>query len=137
MLLLTKASLCLDRLLLLAELLLTKLQIIELNPKDAYDGCALLSELQLGTSPQHQATRQRIAQICGNDWGMWRTLTLNLERCVTYARTHDETLATSVAQQVTALTTFLDQTPKTLTFKMRAAVGDRVRWYETPEEVER
>lgn len=120
-----------------AELLLTKLQIIELNPKDAYDGCALLSELQLGTSPQHQSTRQRIAHICGNDWGMWRTLTLNLERCVTYARTHDETLAISVAQQVTALTAFLDQSPKTLAFKMRAAVGDRVRWYETPEEVER
>jgi hypothetical protein len=68
---------------------------------------------------------------------MWRTLTLNLERCVVYARTQDEVLATSVAQQVSALTTFLDQTPKTLAFKMRAAVGDRVRWYENPEEVER
>ena len=120
-----------------AELLLTKLQIIELNPKDAYDGCALLSELHIGTSPQQLATRQRIGHICGNDWGMWRTLTLNLERCVTYARTHDEALATSVSHQVTALTAFLDQTPKTLAFKMRAAIGDRVRWYETPEEVER
>jgi hypothetical protein len=120
-----------------AELLLTKLQIIELNPKDAYDGCALLHELQLGTSPNQHATRARIGQICGNDWGMWRTLTLNLERCVTYAHTQDETLATSVAQQVTALTTFLEQTPKTLAFKLRAAVGERVRWYETPEEVER
>ncbi|MFN5060130.1 MAG: hypothetical protein ACK5GU_09450 [Chloroflexota bacterium] len=120
-----------------AELLLTKLQIIELNPKDAHDGCALLHELQLGTSPEQQSTRVRIGQICGNDWGMWRTLTLNLERCVVYARTQDEVLATSVAQQVSALTTFLDQTPKTLAFKMRAAVGDRVRWYENPEEVER
>jgi hypothetical protein len=46
-------------------------------------------------------------------------------------------LAASVAQQVTALTTFLEQTPKTLAFKMRAAIGERVRWYETPEEVER
>ena len=120
-----------------AELLLTKLQIIELNPKDAYDGCALLHELQLGTSPQHQATRQRLGQICGNDWGIWRTLTLNLARCVTYAHTQDETLSASVAQQVAALTAFLDQSPKTLAFKMRAAIGERVRWYETPEEVER
>jgi hypothetical protein len=120
-----------------AELLLTKLQIIELNPKDAHDGCALLHELQLGTSPDQQATRARIGQICGNDWGMWRTLTMNLERCMDYARTHDAANAASVAQQVNALTTYLDQTPKTLAFKMRAAVGERVRWYETPEEVER
>jgi hypothetical protein len=120
-----------------AELLLTKLQIIELNAKDAYDGCALLHELQLGTHPDHQATRQQIGRICGHDWGMWRTLTLNLARCVAYAQSQDAALATSVTQQVTALTTFLDQSPKTMGFKMRAAVGDRVRWYETPEEVER
>ncbi|MFZ9857887.1 MAG: hypothetical protein ACO3F2_06090 [Roseiflexaceae bacterium] len=120
-----------------AELLLTKLQIIELNPKDAYDGCALLHELQLGTSPDQHATRMHIGKMCSNDWGIWRTLTLNLERCMAYAHTQDEALATSVAQQVGALTTFLDQTPKSLAFKMRAAVGDRVRWYEIPEEVER
>lgn len=120
-----------------AELLLTKLQIIELNAKDAHDGCALLNELQLGTHPDHAATRQQLGRICGHDWGMWRTLTLNLGRCVTYAQSQDTALATSVTQQVTALTTFLDQTPKTMGFKMRAAVGDRVRWYETPEEVER
>lgn len=120
-----------------AELVLTKLQIIELNPKDAYDGCALLHELQLGTAPDQHATRQRISQICGNDWGLWRTLTLNLERCVTYARAHNDLPADSIAQQVTALTALLNHMPKTMAFKMRAAIGERMRWYDTPEEVER
>lgn len=120
-----------------AELLLTKLQIIKLNPKDAHDGCALLRYLQLGTSSAQAGTRQRLAQLCGNDWGLWRTFTLNLERCVQYTHTHCPDATDVVAREVDALRLFLDSTPKSLAFKMRAAVGDKVKWYEEPEEVER
>lgn len=120
-----------------AELLLTKLQIIKLNPKDAHDGCALLRYLKLGTSPAHAATRQRLAQLCGNDWGLWRTLTLNLERCVQYTVTHCPEFTADVTAESVALRTMLDSAPKSLAFKMRAAVGEKVKWYEEPEEVER
>lgn len=120
-----------------AELLLTKLQIIKLNPKDAHDGCALLRYLHIGTSPAHASTRQRLAQLCGNDWGLWRTLTLNLERCVQYTVTHCPEFTADVTAESVALRNMLDAAPKSLAYKMRATLGDKVKWYEEPEEVER
>jgi hypothetical protein len=121
----------------IAELLLTKLQIYELNAKDAYDGCALLSTLHIGTAPSQQATRARIAALCGADWGLWRTFTMNLDRCTAYAKDNQSPDAPTVMREVAALTTFLAAAPKSLAFKTRALVGDNVRWYELPEEVER
>lgn len=121
-----------------AELLLTKLQIYQLNPKDAHDGCALLHELQIGTNPAQQATRDRMAQLCGADWGLWRTFTLNLERCVAYANSHHDAQFVAVLQnEVTGVFNVLANAPKTLGYKMRAAVGEKVPWYELPEEVDR
>jgi hypothetical protein len=75
--------------------------------------------------------------LCGNDWGLWRTFTLNLERCVTYCHTHAPAIAADVASEVGAIRQFIDATPKSLAFKMRATIGDKVKWYEEPEEVER
>jgi len=120
-----------------AELLLTKLQIIKLNPKDAHDGCALLRTAQIGTSTSQAATRQRLAQLCGQDWGLWRTLTLNLARCVQYTTTHCPEYTPIVTHEAQAIQQFLDGAPKSLAYKMRAAIGDKVKWYEEPEEVER
>ncbi len=121
----------------ISELLLTKLQIIKLNPKDAHDGAALLHYLRIGTSVAHALTRQQLATLCGNDWGLWRTFTLNLERCVTYCQTHATDIAADVATEANAIRQFIDATPKSLAFKMRATVGEKVKWYEEPEEVER
>ena len=121
----------------IAELLLTKLQIFELNAKDAYDGCALLRTIQIGTAPAQQPTRARIAALCGADWGLWRTFTMNLERCSQYALANHPAEAHAVKTEVDALLASIAAAPKTLAFKTRALVGDKVRWYELPEEVER
>lgn len=119
------------------ELLLTKLQIYQLNAKDAHDGCTLLTQLQIGTAPAQASARARIEALCGADWGLWRTFTLNLERCVAYAREHDPAIADAVAREATALIAGLAAAPKTLAYKTRALVGEKVRWYELPEEVKR
>ncbi len=119
------------------ELLLTKLQIYELNPKDAHDGCTLLSQVHIGTDPAPAPARARINTLCGADWGLWRTFTMNLERCVAYAQHHDPAITPDVAREVAALVASMAAAPKTLGFKTRAMVGDKVRWYELPEEVER
>lgn len=119
------------------ELLLTKLQIYQLNPKDAHDGCTLLRILAVGTALAQGDARARIYALCGADWGLWRTFTMNLERCVSYAKEHDPANAAAVAREAEALIAGLAAAPKTLGYKTRALVGDKVRWYELPEEVER
>src|ERR671929_1986588 len=63
----------------LAELLLTKLQIIELNEKDVRDTVLLLHGHEVGDGDGDQLNAARIAELCADDWGVWRTITANLE----------------------------------------------------------
>src|SRR5947209_3459068 len=62
----------------LAELLLTKLQIIELNEKDVRDAVALLLEHEV-TNDDEGVNSSHISELCAEDWGLWRTITRNLE----------------------------------------------------------
>src|SRR5205823_1125353 len=62
----------------LAELLLTKLQIIELNEKDVRDTVALLLEHEV-TDDDAGVNASHVASLCAGDWGLWRTITHNLE----------------------------------------------------------
>src|SRR5437868_10145107 len=61
----------------LAELLLTKLQIIELNEKDVRDTVALLLEHDV-TDDDAGVNASHIADLCASDWGLWRTISHNL-----------------------------------------------------------
>src|SRR4051794_32373601 len=65
----------------LAELLLTKLQIIELNEKDVRDTVLLLHGHPVGEHDDDAVNAARIAELCAADWGLWRTITANLQRC--------------------------------------------------------
>src|SRR5438876_2278113 len=63
------------------DLLLTKLQIVELNAKDVHDVLHLFSgfPVQDGDEPGTIGTA-RIGKIVGEDWGWWRTVTGNLDK---------------------------------------------------------
>lgn len=126
-----------------ADLLLTKLQIVELNAKDARDICHLLSAFPVaGDSPGEsgpEIDRDRFLGVLCADWGWWRTVTGNLSKLallvgadatlVPPAPRHD---ALGSAERLLELA---DAAPKSLKWKARARVGERARWYELPEEV--
>src|SRR5215216_4326667 len=65
----------------LAELLLTKLQIIEVNEKDIRDTVLLLHGHPIEDHDGDAVNAARIAELCASDWGLWRTITANLQRC--------------------------------------------------------
>jgi hypothetical protein len=121
----------------LAELLLTKLQIAELNEKDVRDALALLHEHPVGDEDGDTVNAARAAVLCAADWGLWRTITGNLEttldRLDAYALSADERSA--VAQRVQALLDRIEAEPKSRAWRLRARIGERKRWYELPEEV--
>ncbi len=115
-----------------ADLLLTKLQVVEVNEKDLKDVCALLLDQPIsarGIDPR------RIAEVVGADWGWWRTCTNTLEVVIAYARSlagfeeRDRVLWS--AQEVRGL---IDRAPKSLRWRLRSIVGERMLWYELPEE---
>lgn len=124
----------------LIDLLLEKLQIVEINKKDLVDIMVLLS--QYAISKEEGATGSlngaRLAGICGRDWGWWRTATMNLEKTRDFAAEYlANEHATTVAEKVDRLREMIDTRRKGLRWKLRGIVGERLRWYREVEEVER
>ena len=121
----------------LAELLLTKLQIAELNEKDVQDTLALLLEHPVGDEDGDTVNAARVAALCAADWGLWRTITGNLEATLAhldaYALSGDEQRL--VADRARALLDRIEAEPKSRAWRLRARIGERKRWYELPEEV--
>jgi hypothetical protein len=117
----------------LAELLLTKLQIIELNEKDVRDTVALLLEHDV-TDDDAGVNASHVASLCADDWGLWRTISHNLatlrDRLGAYDVDHE-----TVSGRVNTLLERIETAPKSRAWRMRAKVGERKRWYQLPEEV--
>jgi hypothetical protein len=121
----------------LAELLVTKLQIIEVNEKDIRDTVLLLHGHEIADHDDDAVNGARIAELCAADWGLWRTLTTNLERCRGHVEDYqlaDEERA-RVAARLDELLERIETEPKSRRWKLRAKIGERKRWYELPEEV--
>jgi hypothetical protein len=117
----------------LAELLLTKLQIIELNEKDVRDTVALLLEHEV-TDDDRGVNASRVASLCADDWGLWRTISHNLEKLRHHVGNYDVD-AETVSNRVSLILERIEIAPKSRSWRMRAKIGERKRWYELPEEV--
>jgi hypothetical protein len=124
-----------------ADLLLSKLQIVELNPKDVHDLLHLFCGFEVCEGDEPGTIGMgRIGKVVGEDWGWWRTVTMNLDKVAQLADGEHKDLLPEArqhdpAEQARALRRCCDEVPKTLKWKMRSKVGDRVQWYELPEEV--
>ena len=122
------------------DLLLSKLQIVELNEKDAADVLYLLSAYPVrpGDEPGTVGL-ERFGEVVGDDWGWWRTVTENLESIRALAADDARRLTPPEApldaiEQLALLEHEAGRVPKSRRWRMRALIGDRMRWYELPEE---
>jgi hypothetical protein len=125
------------------DVLLSKLQIFELNEKDAWDIFHLLSGVPVssgGSGGSATLDTDRFARLLGADWGWWRTVTGNLAKLPGLAAEKPQLLPAGAAfdplAQARQLEEVAQQAPKGVKWKLRSNVGDRVRWYELPEEVD-
>lgn len=119
----------------LSDLLLTKAQIYELNRKDAYDLMALLADHDFGEGDDDRIDTRRIAEVCGADWGFWRTV-MHTSHTLTEMATADPAIPDPerIVERVQQLRDELARAPKSGKWKLRAKVGDRKVWYELPED---
>lgn len=78
----------------------------------------------------------RFAAPLAEDWGFYHTVELNLERIRLFAEaTLDPERSTIVDDRVSTILHEIQEAPKSLRWRIRSRVGERVTWYETPEEV--
>jgi len=121
-----------------AELLLSKLQIAEVNEKDIVDIAMLTAGHQLGKVDGPATINvTHVAALCSSDWGLHTTASDNISRTRALAPdlVADRGLVEDVVEKMTELQAALDAAPKTAGWKLRARAGRRIRWYEIPDEV--
>jgi Uncharacterised nucleotidyltransferase len=120
----------------LGDLLLTKLQIFALNEKDQRDIVNLVYGHEL-TEDESGINLAYVAELCAADWGLWRTATMNLERVRSALPRFglDTTAEQLVNARVDDVRKRIDAEPKSTKWKLRARIGERMQWYEEPEEV--
>jgi hypothetical protein len=110
-----------------ADLLLSKLQIVQATDKDLRDIAAILLDAELD--------EERIIDLLGSDWGWWRTAQGTLDSTQAFVA---ELAALDERQEILArieaLRERIDAAPKSMRWRARARIGDRKRWYELPED---
>jgi hypothetical protein len=123
-----------------ADLLLSKLQIVKMTPKDFADIALLLSQFELrGSQPGANDAIEigRVIKVCVDDWGWWRTVTRNLEtlRATTSIAAVLAVDVELVRARARDLLDALEAAPKSRWWKARALIGERKAWYRDPEEI--
>jgi hypothetical protein len=124
----------------LAELLLQKLQVVQLNEKDVQDTIILLMEHDIGDSDKEEVNGGYVASTLAKEWGFYHTVTTNLRKTKEFLRDY-KTLTdadrSAVNERVDKINKMIEAAPKTMGWKMRARVGTSVKWYNVVEEVQR
>jgi len=118
-----------------ADLLLTKLQIVEMTQKDVTDIAMLLLTHSLGDSDAAgQLNVDRLVQVLSDDWCFYTTVTDNLEGLPAMLDGAASAHAGAVEGVSAQLLATLSAAEKSRSFKLRARIGRRKRWYELPEQ---
>ncbi len=121
----------------LADILLSKLQLWEINRTDLGDTLCLLADHPLTEDDGdiEGISLPRLRSVLGNDWGFYHTVERNAQQVAElWAAAPLDGVTHDVGAQISALQHAIEDAPKSLAWRIRSRVGERLRWYETPEE---
>jgi hypothetical protein len=126
----------------LAELFLTKAQIVQLNRKDVLDLLSILLEHEVGPGDRETINSDVIASLCAKDWGLYTTVNQTIDKLRTFmtrdeASLLDEGSQAQISARLDVLEAALEAAPKNMQWKLRSRMGTRVPWYDEVEEVHR
>ena len=121
------------------DLLLQKLQIVRQTVTDRMDAAALLATHPVGEAadpadPGEAIDPAYVAGLLARDWGFHHTATANL------AALRDEAAgngsAATVRGRVDALLGAIEGAPKSVRWRARARVGERMQWWQDVDDRE-
>lgn len=122
----------------LADLLLEKMQIVEINEKDIKDSIVLLRAHDVGESDKDLVNAKYVAELLAKDWGFWYTATTNLKKLKKFLMRYDvltDEDRKDVSEKIRKILEYVDKEPKTMGWKWRARTGPKKKWYRDVEEV--
>jgi hypothetical protein len=121
----------------LAELIMEKMQIVQINEKDLKDCTALLVGHDVGSEDCEIINGKYIAKVLANDWGFWYTTTTNLQKLKVYLTKLNLTPREreTVESRIAKLMDLIEQEPKTSAWQKRAKTGTSKQWYRDVEEI--
>lgn len=122
------------------DLLLEKLQIVNMGGKDVKDALVLLAAHDIAKVATPEAVDGAyLAQLLTRNWGLWYTVTTNLRGLMDSLPGMKGPTDQERALIGARIETFLgriERAPKSLRWKARALLGSRVRWYEPVETMD-
>ena len=123
----------------ISDLLLTKLQVVEINEKDIRDLMAILTDHDVVVQPR-QGEKEvideaYISSLCGEDWGLDKTISLTLKKLLAFLPKYElEHGAKQILEgRINRLLSSIDSAPKSFKWRLRDKVGEKKRWYDLPE----
>ncbi len=128
----------------LADLVLEKLQIHQINLKDLIDLIVLFFGHEVGSTAKKEVIDgSYVAKILADDWGFWYDATSNLKKVKKAAKNFKEEGKlteeeySTVIKRVDKLMKMIEAEPKTRKWRKRAKAGTSKPWYREVEEVVR
>jgi hypothetical protein len=120
----------------LVDLLLQKLQIVDLTRKDMIDVIILLAGHEIASDRAEGIDLDHAVELLSDDWGFHHTATRNLQRIKEFAATAplEPEIRDTVERRLDRFATSLEESPKTRRWKLRARVGTRKKWYQDVDE---
>jgi len=122
----------------LVDLFLEKMQIFKINEKDIIDTIMLLREHEVGNSDDDTINIDYLSKISKSDWGLWKTLTKNLDKIDTLIDNYELLNMEDkkiVRKRIRAIREHIESEPATIRWKLRSLIGERVKWYNDVDEV--
>jgi hypothetical protein len=121
----------------LADLLATKLQVVEITEREYRDIISLLNDHEISdTDAPETINGKYLARLCSEDWGIYKTFTINLGNITTALGQYqlDPDHEKTVRKRIQDLSTRIEDAPKSMGWKLRARIGEKKQWYELPEK---
>jgi hypothetical protein len=123
----------------ISDLLLTKLQVVEINEKDIRDLIAILKDHDIvdhvASGDKEAIDAGYISSLCADEWGLCKTISLTLTKLLTFLQKYElEPEAKEILEtRINKLLHAFETVPKSFRWKLRDKVGEKKRWYDLPE----
>ena len=120
----------------LADLLATKLQVVQITEKEYKDIIALILDHKIGDTDAPETINGTRLALLSSDWGIYKTFNVNIKNILTalskyQLKPKDQEM---VQERLEDLQSRIENTPKSLRWKLRAKIGEKKQWYELPEQ---